>query len=145
MKSSSAIIVFAVFVAGLLSGCMLPPLLYARVMQEHRAGLRGPAQIFVIEPTPASLTEELAFAKATETLAREGYKSQDWRPSCEYQDEARATIRFTGKGRYRVYLVRLSSGTVICHSAYGTQRDFDSWETRPKPDSRYRHGKGKAR
>jgi len=128
-----------------LSGCMLPAYLYANATYKYRAGIRGPEQVFVIQPVPKVLTEELAASTATETLAREGYKPSQWYLTFVYRDKTKATVRFTGQGRYRLYLVDLNADNVSCHSAYGTQRDPESWVTRPKLDPGQRHGKDQTR
>ena len=138
---------FLLGVAGaiLLSGCTLPLLLYARAEESYRADLRGPEQTFIIEPKPASLTEELAIEKATETFARDGFNPSEWLVSSVYKSKSDATIRFTGGGRFRLYAVRLTDTSLTCYSVQGTQRDFESWETRPKLNPTRLHGKDKTR
>lgn len=38
----------------------------------------GPTHLFVVEPAPAFLSEELAIAKAREYLVKEGYRLEEW-------------------------------------------------------------------
>ena len=117
-----------------LSGCRLPVLLYAKGAQKYRSGIRGPEEIFIIRPLPGVLTEEWAAFAATKTLEREGYKLDQWTLTSMHRNQTAATVRFTGQGRYRLYFVRLNAENISCHSAHGTQRDPESWSTRPKPD-----------
>ena len=51
----------------LLSGCVF-------VVERHVT----PQHIYTVDPKPAFLTETLALEKARETLARDGYRAEEW-------------------------------------------------------------------
>ena len=132
MRTKTLTLWWAVLVAFLMSGCALPIFWYADAKEKRALATRGPEHVFVIDPAPKFLTDELAVAKARETLAKEGYKTHQWNVTSMYGERSSKVVRFTKEGRYRLYSVRLHGGTVSCHSFRGTQRDFDSWSSRPK-------------
>ena len=78
MKCKTSILLSSVLVAFLLSGCALPVFMYARAKERRALATFGPVTDYVIEPAPKCLTDDLAVAKARETLAKEGYKTNQW-------------------------------------------------------------------
>jgi hypothetical protein len=133
MKSKVSILLSSVLAAFLLSGCALPIFMYAHAKEKRALAASGPQTDYVIDPAPKFLTDDLAVAKARETLAKEGYKTNQWQFTSMHSNQTRRVVRFTREGRFRLYSVRLRGDTVSCHSVRGTQRDFESWSSRPKP------------
>ena len=93
----------------------------------------GPAHVFSVDPAPLFLTEELAVAKARETLVLEGYSLSDWQITRAYNPPSWAPdgtpdeyfdrfVFTTNAGRvhfikgsvYRTYDVRLEGDRLIC-------------------------------
>ena len=117
----------------LLLGIALTPLVLAGCFIGPSS---GPEHVFVVEPPPPFLTEELAVAKARETLAKEGYKLNDWQITRTNAPHGHAPdgtpdkylrrfgtnygrLHFkSGKGS-REYDVRLESNRVVCSSFQG--------------------------
>jgi hypothetical protein len=122
-----------------LSGCTLPMLMYANVNEKRASATRGKEYISVIQPAPAALTEELAAAKAKVASADEGYKN--WFLTEVRTRGNRSIVRFTKDGRFRMYSVRLEGERILCQSFRGTQRDWQSWSSRPKADTSVARGK----
>jgi hypothetical protein len=100
----------------------------------------APKHQFVVQPTPKFLTEELAIAKARETLAMDGYKVGEWEPTRASQPPTKAPdgtpdkyfdrfsfranagrVTFSKiKGKqFRTYDVRLEGNRVICSEFRG--------------------------
>jgi hypothetical protein len=98
----------------------------------------GPTHVFLIEPAPAFLTEELAIAKAQEYLVKEGYKPGEWRlyrPDTTPQhapdgtqdrlfdrfswDPAAGRVNFRRNNDLRTVDVRLKGNQVACSMFYG--------------------------
>ena len=145
MKSKASILLSSVLVAFLLSGCALPVFMYASAREKRALATSGPVADYVIEPAPKFLTDDLAVAKARETLAKEGYKTNQWHFTSMHANHTRRVVRFTREGRFRLYSVRLRGNTVSCQSVRGTQRDFESWSSRPKPQPGIGQGRSPSR
>lgn len=96
----------------------------------------GPTHVFVVEPAPAFLTEELAIEKAREYLAKEGDEPEEWplyrtdAPKRLALLTAPRTGSSTGSGRgrggyfgrdrqLRAVDVRLEGNQVTCSMFYG--------------------------
>ncbi|MFN0068071.1 MAG: hypothetical protein ACKVYV_10590 [Limisphaerales bacterium] len=117
-----------------LAGCLL-------VMAQPGCGFgpkSGPTHVFVVEPAPAFLSEELAIAKAREYLVKEGLKLEEWplyridgpkeiAPDgtrdrfFERFSEAPASGRvyFGRHTQLRAVDVRLEGNRVVCSMFYG--------------------------
>jgi len=93
----------------------------------------GPAHVFSVDPVPPFLTEELAVAKARETLELEGYRLSDWQITRAYNPPSEAPdgtpdeyfdrfsfrpnagrVHFIQGSVYRTYDVRLEGDRLIC-------------------------------
>ncbi|MEO8429332.1 MAG: hypothetical protein ABI651_19750 [Verrucomicrobiota bacterium] len=100
-----------------------------------------PQHVFSVQPAPAFLTEELAVAKARDTLAKEGYNPNEWEitrallpPSTApdgtpdkyfvrwsygpWRDNAGRVMFIKGK-RHRTYDIRLEGNRVVCSAFHG--------------------------
>jgi hypothetical protein len=128
-----------------LSGCTLPALAYARARESRQSSIRGSDHTYVVQPAPKILTDEIAAARARETLAAEGYKPDQWELTWEHRSRNKANVRFTKDGRFRLYSVQLRGDQVVCYSYRGTQRDWKSWESRPRPATNVGRGSGMSR
>jgi len=130
MKTRTIIfLVAALFILGVAA----VPYLIHRSLQSRV----GPEHVFELSNRPAFLTEELALAKARETLTRDGFDPTIWQPQRDSRttdpngrtDEfaARNTINsnrvvfaFTnGSISTRFVSVELAGSRVICQSALG--------------------------
>jgi hypothetical protein len=146
MKSKPGFLLAGCLLACLiLTGCTLPALLYARARESRRHSIRGSDYTYIVQPAPKVLTDELTAAKARETLAAEGYKPDQWELTWEFRTRNKANVRFTKEGRFRLYSVQLRGDQVVCHSYRGTQRDWKSWESRPRPATNGGRGKSMSR
>jgi len=123
-----------VFGVGLvLLGVAAVPYIVHRAVQSRI----GPQHVFELSESPSFLTEEMALAKARDTLTREGTDLAIWQPQRDGRtsapdgrlDEfaARNTINsnqvvfaFTnGSASTRFVSVELAGGRVICQSSVG--------------------------
>ena len=141
----ASILLLTILAAFLLSGCALPVFIYANAKEKSALAASGPRTDYIIEPAPKFLTDDLAVAKARETLAKEGYKTNQWHFTSMHSNHTQRVVRFTKEGRFRLYSVRLHGDTVSCHSIRGTQRDFESWSSRPKPQPGISQGRSPLR
>ncbi len=134
------------------NGCVF--LLYKSVQQDRQiAAMHGKKYTYKVKPAPLFLSEELALTKAWQTLAREGFNSNEWkvvrtshpatapdgtqdryfsRMRFPGQDPARGTVEFRHGDVRRKFDVLLDGDRIICHSL------FTGTPPKPrKPPTRY--------
>ena len=137
-------------VALLTNGCV--PLLYQSLKQDRRiAAMHGKKYSYRIKPEPQFLSEELAVGKAWQTLAREGFQTNEWklvrssnratapdgkrdryfaRMRLATQNPARGTVEFKKDTLRRRFDVQLDGSRIVCHSLFtGTSAK------QPQPDN----------
>jgi len=116
----------------LLAGVAAVPFLIQRSVQSR---IR-PQHVFQLSERPAFLTEELALAKARETLARDGLDASVWQLQRDGRtiapdgrmdefgarntiDSNRVVFAFTRAAQTRFVSVELAGSQVICQSSIG--------------------------
>ena len=143
------------------NGCVF--LLYKSVQQDRAiAAMHGKKYTYKEKPAPLFLSEELALTKARQTLAREGFNTNEWklvlasnpamapdgsrdryfaRMRFPGQNPARGMVQFRNGDLRRKFDVRLDGDRIICHLLFtGTPPKRREPPTRyPKPP---RTGKG---
>lgn len=129
MKKRTIILLAIVLLAGVAS---VPYLIHRSVQSRI-----GPQHVFQLSEQPAFLTEELALAKARETLTRDGLDASVWQPQRDGRtiapdgradefaarntiDSNRVVFAFTSSAaQTRFVSVELAGSQVICQSSIG--------------------------
>lgn len=111
-------IVIAVGIGLLLAGAVAVPHLVHREVQSRI----GPQHIYELSEQPGALSEQLALAKARETLTRDGLDTASWQ---EYTGTRQVTsnrviFMFTnGTASARFIHVDLEGSRVLCQTSIG--------------------------
>ena len=127
MKKRTIILLAVVVLAGVAA---VPHLIHRSVQSRV-----GPQHVFQLSEQPAFLTEELALAKARETLARDGLNASVWQPQRDGRttapdgrtdefaarntiDSNRVVFVFTSSSaRTRFVSVELDRSRVVCQTS----------------------------
>jgi hypothetical protein len=129
---------FLLSVALLTNGCVV---LFYQSIKQHRqvAAMHGKKYSYRVKPEPQFLSEELAVGKAWQTLAREGFQTNEWklvrsshpatapdgrrdryfsRMRLATQNPARGTVEFKKDPLRRRFDVHLDGSRMICYSLF---------------------------
>jgi hypothetical protein len=149
----------------LTNGCVV--LLYQSVKQDRRiAAMHGKKYTYKVKPAPLFLSEELALTKAWQTLAREGFSTNEWRlvrtshpvtapdgtrdryfgrMKFPGDNPARGTVQFRNGSVRRTFDVRLDGKRIICHSLFtGTSSKSQKLPTQDPTPPRADQGRNKS-
>ena len=103
--------------AGLLVAVVVPYLVHREV--ETRI---GPRHVYELSEQPGALSEELALAKARETLTRDGLDSASWREYTGTRQVSSNQVIFmftNGPASTRFVHVDLDGNRVVCQTSVG--------------------------